>query len=119
MKRKHSVRISIIITMLVFTLIATAGCSNGGADVNYPAKPIEFIIPFGAGGDADQVARVLAKGMQDVLKQPVVCVNKVGGGGSLAFTEVKNAANDGYTIVWATTALLSSSNMGNLDYDYS
>ncbi len=136
MKKQFNFKVLLLVFVLVLGLVVTAGCSNGtqppadnenGAEDNdqqveetikWPTKPIQFIIPFGAGGDVDQVARVLAKGMEDVLKQPVVPVNKTGGGSSLAYTEVKNSPNDGYTLIWVTTSILSSSNMGTLEYDY-
>ena len=84
----------------------------------WPEKPIELIIPFGAGGGADIEGRLLAKGMSEVLGQPVVPVNKPGGGGAITYSYVKNAKPDGYTIGWSSTSILTSTNIGNLPFDY-
>ena len=60
-----------------------------------PTKPIQFIIPAGTGGGADQMARfiqgVVAK--HNLAKQPIIAVNKGGGAGAEGFLEVKNSAS--------------------------
>lgn len=84
----------------------------------YPEKPIEFIIPFGAGGGADIEGRLLAKEMSEILGQPIVAVNKPGGGGSITYTYVKNAKPDGYTVAWTSTSILTSTNIGNVPFAY-
>lgn len=84
----------------------------------YPTKAIQFIIPFGAGGGADIEGRILAKGMSKVLGVPVVPINKVGGGGAITYTYVKNAKPDGYTIAWNSTSILTSTNIGNVAFSY-
>lgn len=53
--------------------VATAG--------SYPVKPIQLIVPYGPGGDSDLTARVWAEFAKQRLGQPVVVVNKAGGGG--------------------------------------
>jgi tripartite-type tricarboxylate transporter receptor subunit TctC len=67
----------------------------------YPEKPITFVVPFSAGGDADLAARNLGVAVQNVLKQPVVIVNKVGASGAIGSQQVKEAAPDGYTLLVA------------------
>jgi len=84
----------------------------------FPDKPIEFVIPFGAGGGADIEGRLLAKEMSKVLGVPVTPVNRTGGGGAVAYTHTKNAKPDGYTIVWNSTSVLTSTNLGNTDFLY-
>lgn len=85
----------------------------------FPEKPIEFIIPFGAGGGADIEGRVLAEEMGKILGVTVVPVNKPGAGGAITYTYVKNAKPDGYTVAWNSTSILTSTNIGNVDYEYS
>ncbi|HEY9271929.1 tripartite tricarboxylate transporter substrate binding protein [Achromobacter sp.] len=65
----------------------------------YPAKPIQLIVPFSAGGDADMAARNLSAAAQGVLGQPIVVVNKAGANGAIGSAAVKNAAPDGYTLL--------------------
>jgi tripartite-type tricarboxylate transporter receptor subunit TctC len=66
-----------------------------------PTKPVEFVVPAGTGGGADQMARliqgVVAK--HNLMKQPLVVVNKSGGAGAEGFLEVKNAKGDPHKIV--------------------
>ena len=61
-----------------------------------PTKPVEFIVPAGTGGGADQMARflqgVVAK--NNLMKQPLVVVNKSGGAGAEGFLDVKGAKGD-------------------------
>ena len=85
--------------LLVFCLIlnpVTAGAAN------YPTKPIELIVPFGAGGSTDLAARVLSSVIPKYLGQPVVVVNKKGGGGQIGMNYVVKAKPDGYTMMEAT-----------------
>lgn len=88
------------------------------ARADFPEKPIQFIIPFGAGGGADIEGRLLAEEMSKALGVKVVPVNKPGGGGAITYTHVKNAAPDGYTIAWNSTSLLTTTNIGNVDFDF-
>merc|ERR1711943_132761 len=76
------------------------------ANAAWPEKPIEFVIPFGAGGGADIEGRMIAKGMSKELGVPVVAVNKPGGGGAITYTYVKNSKPDGYTLAWNSTSIL-------------
>ena len=84
----------------------------------YPEKPIEFIIPFGAGGGADIEGRLLAKEMSKILGVSIVAINKPGGGGAITYTFVKNAKPDGYTVAWNSTSILTSTNIGNVPFKH-
>ena len=67
----------------------------------YPDKPVTFIVPFSAGGDADLAGRNLANAAQSILKQPMVVVNKAGASGGIGSQQVRDAAPDGYTLLIA------------------
>lgn len=67
----------------------------------YPEKPVTFVVPFSAGGDADLAGRNLAAAAQNVLKQPVVVQNRAGASGAIGSAAVKEAAPDGYTLLIA------------------
>jgi tripartite-type tricarboxylate transporter receptor subunit TctC len=90
----------------------------GQANAEWPEKAIEFVIPFGAGGGADIEGRLIAKAMSKELGQPVVPVNKPGGGGAITYTYVKNSKPDGYTIAWNSTSILTTTNIGNVPFKY-
>ncbi len=68
------------------------------AQLAWPAKPIRMIVPFGAGGASDFVARVIGPRMADQLGQPVVVENRPGANGNLGMEFVARSAPDAYTI---------------------
>jgi putative tricarboxylic transport membrane protein len=75
-----------------------------------PTKPIQFIIPAGTGGGADQMARfiqgVVAK--NNLAKQPIITVNKSGGAGAEGFLEVKKSAGDPHNIIITLSNLFTT-----------
>ncbi len=85
--------IALVLAMAVSML---AGCS--GAD-KFPSKPINLIVPTGAGGGSDTVARKIAAMAEKKLGQPINVTNVVGGGGVVGWEQVKAAPADGYTIM--------------------
>lgn len=64
----------------------------------YPERPITLIVPWGAGGGTDAVARILATLMEKDLGQPINVVNRTGGSGVVGHQAIAAAAPDGYTI---------------------
>ena len=64
----------------------------------YPARPLTMVVPWGAGGGTDAVARMLAALMEKELGQPVNVVNRTGGSGVVGHQAFATAAPDGYTI---------------------
>jgi tripartite-type tricarboxylate transporter receptor subunit TctC len=67
-----------------------------------PTKPIQIIVPWGAGGSTDQMTRVVAGDLEDSLGQKIVVVNQPGASGSVGTKNALDAAHDGYT--WAAGA---------------
>ena len=92
-----------LFTATTFAAINSAHAQSAG---QYPSKPIQFVIPFAAGGDSDlsgrNVAQVAPKYMAN--KVPIVSVNRVGASGSIGANVVKNAPSDGYTLLVARIA---------------
>ena len=81
---------------LILATVLSAASLSAFAQ-NYPARPIQLIIPFAAGGPTDVVARRLAEAMGQNLGVTVVAENKTGAGGTIAADTVARAAPDGYT----------------------
>ena len=65
----------------------------------YPDKPVQYIIPFAAGGESDIAARLQAQAFQVKYKQEMIVVNKPGAGGALAWSQMNNMPGDGHTAV--------------------
>lgn len=71
----------------------------------YPASKITMVVAFAPGGVADTVARFIAQGLGERLRQNVVVENRGGAGGNIAAAAVVHAAPDGYTLLVTTTAI--------------
>src|SRR5581483_6343413 len=69
----------------------------GAAFAAYPERPITLIVPWGAGGGTDAVARFFGAYLEKELKQPVNVVNRTGGNGVVGHSAIAQAAPDGYT----------------------
>jgi len=110
--RKH---ISMVLSL---ALSFAVGFSAAVARGDFPEKPIEFVIPFAAGGGADIEGRTLAEEMSEILGVAVVPINKAGAGGAVAYTYVNNASPDGYTVVWNSTSILTVTNLGNVPFGH-
>lgn len=70
---------------------------------DYPVKPIRIIVPFGAGGSADVLIRIVANRLPAVLGQQVVIDNRTGAGGLLGTSIAAHATPDGYTLLGTAT----------------
>lgn len=82
----------------------------GGAQAWEPTKPIEFVIPAGTGGGADQMARLIA-GLGEKHKlspRPIIVVNKSGGAGAEGFLHVKGKKGDAHTIIITLSNLFTT-----------
>ena len=88
-----------------------AMCSAAGPALAWePTKPVEFVVPAGTGGGADQMARliqgIVAK--HKLMKQPLIVVNKSGGAGAEGFLDVKGAKGDPHKIVITLSNLFTT-----------
>ncbi|MDE2599406.1 MAG: tripartite tricarboxylate transporter substrate binding protein [Rhodocyclaceae bacterium] len=75
-----------------------------------PDKQVEFVVPAGTGGGADQMARLM-QGIivkHNLMKQPLVVVNKSGGAGAEGFLSVKNSKGDPYKIIITLSNLFTT-----------
>lgn len=109
----------------LFIAIATVGiCSGlfglGGVQAaeKYPVKPIMCIVGVEAGADGDVLVRPLMQRVSKMLGQPIVIVNKPGGGSSISYREIHAARPDGYTIGWGSATIITNKLQGVSPLDY-
>ena len=79
----------------------------GPAAEAYPEYPVQFVISFPPGGPGDTTIRIVHPTLQENFGGPIQLVNKPGAGGSIAYTFVKKAKPDGYTILSTMSAPLT------------
>ena len=99
------------LTKIAFALGASfALFAASAAHAWEPTKPVEFVVPAGTGGGADQMARflqgVIAK--HKLMNQPLIVVNKSGGAGAEGFLEIKGAKGDAHKIVITLSNLFTT-----------
>ena len=104
MMRHNRLVAALLLVMLVGGLAAPARAAWE------PTKPIEFVVPAGTGGGADQMARLVA-GIVDKHKlspKPLIVVNKAGGAGAEGFLDVKGKKGDPHTIIITLSNLFTT-----------
>ncbi len=79
-------------------LLSFSGLGSAQTEI-YPARPVKIIVPFGPGGSADMLARVLGEGLAKELGQSFQIENKAGATGVIGTTEVARAKPDGHTLL--------------------
>ena len=85
---------------LLLTLgVALAVLATSAAAQTYPSRPVKIIVPFAAGGPADNYARFMAQRLQEALGQPFVVDDRPGAGSVIGTDAAAKAAPDGYTLL--------------------
>ena len=94
--------------IVLFALVAAVAAGVVGAQkkVDFPRRPIEMVIPFGAGGASDIFARQYAQLAEKFLGKPITAINKGAAGTIEGMTYAYNQPADGYTILEITPSLL-------------
>jgi len=115
--KKFEKRSLVMMTMLVLTGVLFLG---GIALAEWPTRPIEFTIPAGTGGGADQYARFLiglnVKGKY--IPQPIIPVNKDGGAGAVAMQSVLGQKGNGYQMMITLNAFITTPLFQSLPFNY-
>lgn len=108
MARWHRVRVVVIVGLAVALLIATVPASS--APVFVPRRPIEWTIPAGTGGGADQQARVMAPliAKYNLSPQPLIPVNRPAGAGAQAFLFMIDKTGDPHTLLITLDSLFAT-----------
>jgi len=109
---------SAIAATVAACLFLILGAAAPAAAEDYPSHPITMIVPLAPGGSTDVLARIMAKGLQQQLGQPVIVENTGGAGGTIGVTRAERSAPDGYTIEfgqWGTN--MANGAIYSLDFD--
>jgi tripartite-type tricarboxylate transporter receptor subunit TctC len=102
-----------------FAVIIAAAMLHGAASAQpYPSRPLRMLIPAGAGGGVDTVARLVGGSLATALAQPVAMDNRPGAGTMLASELTAKSPPDGYTLLMATSShAINAGIHKNLRYD--
>ncbi len=97
------------------SLVMASACWAAGA---YPDHKIRMIVPFGAGGPTDVIARLVAEHLSEVFGQQIYVEDLPGAGGNLGVETAKRAEPDGYTILTVSTGFIINPSMyAKIGYD--
>jgi len=100
-------------------LFAAAAALLGNAHAaDFPTHPIELIVPFGAGGGTDALARAFADTSRKFLPETIVVNNKPGASGMIGWQEVLNAKPDGYKLAVMTVEITTLPHLGLSKFTY-
>jgi tripartite-type tricarboxylate transporter receptor subunit TctC len=103
--------------LLVVSLLLTLGAPALALD--YPTRPIHFIVSFAAGGPNDTIARLLGQYLSEQLGQSVVVEDHVGAGGNIGMADVLASTPDGYTIGFvAPNNAINQTLYQNIPFDF-
>lgn len=110
-KRKQTGRFTrLVVAASLLATASVASVSVAYAQAWEPTKPVTFIIPAGAGGGADQMARFVQGVIQknNLMKQPMIVINKAGGAGAEGFLEMKTSQRDPHKIIITLSNLFTT-----------
>jgi tripartite-type tricarboxylate transporter receptor subunit TctC len=111
--QRHRSVAAAIVTVTLTLLAATAVSAQ-----NYPTGPVRVVVPFGAGGATDVLARVFADQLQQRLGQPFTPENRGGAAGQIAATAVARSPADGSTLMFTTAAPITIAPLMNDKVQY-
>ncbi len=86
-------------------LAALLFAAAAAAHAQYPQRPVQLIVPWGAGGGTDATARIIGALLEKELKQPFNVVNRTGGSGVVGHQAIASSSADGYTIGMITVEI--------------
>ena len=104
--------------LICAALSLTPALAQAQADA-FPSRPIRFMLPFGPGGTADALARVISPRLTEIWGQQIVIENRPGGGGILGMEAARTMPADGYNYVLVgNSAAASEAIYPKLNYDF-
>src|SRR5262249_37929843 len=101
-RRASSRRVLLLSSAILAAAIAAAHAQD------YPARPVEMVVPFAAGGGSELLARLVGDGLAKRLGQPFVVINRPGANTNIGTFSVVRAKPDGYTLLIASVGLAAN-----------
>lgn len=101
--------------LATFTTALTLGTPAAADD--FPSKAITVVVPYNAGGGADNAARIIAQSLSDLAGQSVVIENRGGASGAIGAAQVARAKADGYTLLYDASSFSINPALRSLPYD--
>jgi tripartite-type tricarboxylate transporter receptor subunit TctC len=107
-------------SLAAFALAGALAFQPAPAAAFEPTRPIQFIVPAGTGGGADQMARVIQGivSKHNLSPQPIVVVNKAGAAGAEGFLEAKGAAGNAHTMIISLSNLFTTPIASRLPFSW-
>jgi tripartite-type tricarboxylate transporter receptor subunit TctC len=107
-----------LLKFLLSTLWATATLSLPARADDWPTRPVTIVVPFGAGGNTDMMARLAAQDLSEKFGQNFIVENRPSPGGVIGVREVVEAAPDGYTLLFCASSMITlTPQVQNLEFD--
>ena len=103
MRRARAVRVLLLANVILGGVATAAALAQ-----NYPARPVEMVVPFAAGGGSELLARLISDGLTKRLGQPFVIINRPGANTNIGTFSVVRAKPDGYTLLIASVGLAAN-----------
>jgi tripartite-type tricarboxylate transporter receptor subunit TctC len=105
-------KIAAVAAGMVFAIGAWA------ADAGFPTAPVKLIVPYGAGGTGDVVARIVGEKVAAELGQPIIIDNRSGGSGAIGAQVAARSKPDGYSLLFMATAHVILPSLKQVPYDW-
>jgi tripartite-type tricarboxylate transporter receptor subunit TctC len=103
MRRARAVRVLLLANVILSGVATAAACAQ-----DYPARPVEIVVPFAAGGGSELLARLVGDGLTKRRGQPFVIINRPGANTNLGTFSVVRGKPDGYTLLIASIGLATN-----------
>jgi tripartite-type tricarboxylate transporter receptor subunit TctC len=92
---------------VIVTIALTLACSGAAHAQAWPARAINMVVPYAAGGPVDTIARILGARLSEILSQQVIIENVGGAGGMTGAARIAKGTPDGYSLLMSGSAVLS------------
>ena len=104
--------------LIVSALLTVAAIGGSVRAEDWPARPVTIVVPFGAGGNTDMMARLAAQDLSQKFGQNFIVENRPSPGGVIGVREVVQAAPDGYTLLFCASSMITlTPQVENLEFD--